>query len=423
MRTPRSDPETREKAEDLRSDTNPAVEPKQMQDLKKRITQAAKSQAENLNSIRQHLHQNPELSFQEHQTQAYVASQLEQLGIPHKSIAGTGLLAEIDAGPGPTIALRADLDALPIQEKNEAPYASQNPGVMHACGHDVHTTSLLGAAAILQVIKNKLKGKVRLLFQPGEEQLPGGATLMLRDGALKNPTPEALFGQHVHPPLEVGKVGFRPGIYMASTDEIYLTIHGRGGHGAMPHDSVDPIVVTSHIVTAAQQLISRQTDPTLPAVLTFGYIASDGGATNVIPNSVSLKGTLRTLNEEWRAELHQRLRRLVTGMAESMGAKAELEIRHGYPFLRNDEQLTRWAFGAAQEYLGEENVVELPIRMTGEDFAFYTHHLPACFYRLGVRDSSWPEERPVHTDTFDVADGSLVTGSGLMAWLVAKQLS
>lgn len=394
-----------------------------MEDLKSRVLEAAQKNQESLKTIRQHLHKNPELSFQEHQTQAYVADQLNQLGIPHKQIAGTGLLGEIDAGPGPTIALRADLDALPIQEKNEAPYTSQNQGVMHACGHDVHTTTLLGAAAILQQIKGQLNGKIRLLFQPGEEQLPGGATLMLRDGALKDPTPEALFGQHVHPPLEVGKVGFRPGIYMASTDEIYLTIRGRGGHGAMPHNSVDPIVVTSHVITAVQQLISRQTDPTLPAVLTFGYIASDGGATNVIPNAVSLKGTLRTLNEEWRAELHQRLTKLVTGVAESMGATAELDIRHGYPFLRNDEQLTRWAFGAAQEFLGEENVVELPIRMTGEDFAFYTHHLPACFYRLGVRDASWASERPVHTDTFDVAEGSLVTGSGLMAWLVARRLS
>ena len=394
-----------------------------MKELKKRITQTAKEIGDNLQNIRNHLHGNPELSFQEHQTQAYVASQLKQLGIPHKQIAGTGLLAEIDAGPGPTIALRADMDALPILEMNEVPYASQNQGVMHACGHDVHTTSLLGAAAILQQVKSKLNGKIRLLFQPGEEQLPGGATLMLRDGALENPTPEALFGQHVHPPLEVGKVGFRPGIYMASTDEIYLTVRGRGGHGAMPHNSVDPIVVISHVITAAQQLISRQTDPTLPVVLTFGHIASDGGSTNVIPNAVSLKGTLRTLNEEWRAELHQRLRRLVSGIAESMGATAELEIRHGYPFLRNDEQLTRWAFGAAQDYLGEENVVELPIRMTGEDFAFYTHHLPACFYRLGVRDASWAAERPVYTDTFDVADGALVTGSGLMAWLVAARLS
>ena len=391
-------------------------------DLQKRIAGAAKAALPHAVAHRRHLHAHPELSFEEHATQRYIAGQLKELGIPYREVAGTGLVGEIEGGrgSGPTVALRADIDALPITEANDVPYRSGNEGVMHACGHDVHTSSLLTTAEILSGVRDHFFGTVRLLFQPGEEKLPGGATLMIRDGALKNPVPGAIFGQHVHPPLAAGKVGFRPGIYMASTDELYLTVRGRGGHGAMPHNAVDPIVVTAHLVTAIQQLISRNTDPTLPAVITFGHIASDGGATNVIPNAVSLKGTMRTLDEAWRKELHIRLDKLVTGMAAAMGATAELTIAHGYPFLKNDEALTRHAFEQARQYLGEDRVVELPIRMTGEDFAFYTHHLPACFYRLGVGSPALGGERPVHTDTFDVDETCLETGSGLMAWLAVR---
>jgi len=264
---------------------------------------------------RRHLHAHPELSFEEHNTRAFVARQLREMGIPFREVAGTGLIGEIrgERGGGPTLALRADMDALPITEANEVAYRSTNPGVMHACGHDVHTANLLGTARILQAVRKDFSGTVRLLFQPGEEQLPGGATLMIRDGALEDPQPAAIFGQHVHPPLRAGMVGFRPGIYMASTDELFLTVRGRGGHGAMPHNTVDPIVIAAQLITAVQQLISRQTDPTLPAVLTFGRIESDGGATNVIPNAVRLQGTLRTLDEGWRTEIKKRLQKLVTG--------------------------------------------------------------------------------------------------------------
>ena len=372
---------------------------------------------------RRHLHAHPEPSFAEHETVAYVAARLDEMGIPYRHIAGTGLLAEVRGAAGPTLALRADMDALPIAEVNDVPYRSQRAGVMHACGHDVHTASLLGAARILHELRGELKGTVRLLFQPGEEQLPGGATLMIRDGALENPVPDAIFGQHVHPPLAAGSVGFRPGLYMASTDELYLTVHGRGGHGAMPHQAVDPITITAQLVTALQQLVSRETDPTLPVVLTFGYIASDGGSTNVIPNAVRLKGTLRTLDEGWRKELHQRLKRTTGGIATALGGRAELEIRHGYPFLHNDEALTRWARTEAIELLGEGRVTDLPIRMTGEDFAFYTHHVPACFYRLGVNGPDARSGSPVHTDTFDVDEECLRTGSGLMAWLALRRLA
>lgn len=395
-----------------------------MSDLQKRITAAARANHQSTVGIRRHLHAHPELSFEETETQQYLAGQLKALGIPFREIAGTGLLAEVkgERGSGPVIALRADIDALPIQEANDVPYRSQNEGVMHACGHDVHSSSLLGTAAILNEVKDHFSGAVRLLFQPGEEKLPGGATLMIKDGALKDPTPAAIFGQHVHPPLPAGTVGFRPGIYMASTDELYLTIRGKGGHGAMPHNAVDPIVITAQIVTAIQQLISRHTDPTLPAVITFGRIESDGGATNIIPNAVRLQGTMRTLDEAWRKELHQRLNKLVTGMAAALGGTAELEIGHGYPFLKNDETLTRWAWDEARRYLGEDRAVELPIRMTGEDFAFYTHHLPACFYRLGIGNPARGIINPVHTDTFDVDEACLETGSGLMAWLAVRRL-
>ena len=385
--------------------------------LRDRVQALAEHHASATLADRRHLHAHPELSFEEHETVAYVAGRLDEMGVPYRRVAGTGLLAEISGGDGPTLALRADMDALPIQEANEVPYRSTKPGVMHACGHDVHTASLLGAARILQDARKELAGKVRFLFQPGEEKLPGGATLMIRDGALEKPTPTALFGQHVHPPLPAGTVGFRPGIYMASTDELYLTVRGRGGHGAMPHQAVDPIVITAQVITALQQLVSRESDPTLPVVLTFGKIESEGGATNVIPNAVRLQGTLRTLDEEWRKELHRRLRRTAEGMAAALGGSAELEIAHGYPFLKNDEPLTHWARDAARVLLGEDKVVDLPIRMTGEDFAFYTHHVPACFYRLGVGSPS-----PVHTDTFDVDEACLTTGSSLLAWLTLERL-
>ena len=371
---------------------------------------------------RRHLHAHPELSFEEHATVGYVRERLDELSIPYREVAGTGLVAEIRGGSGPTVALRADMDALPIQEVNEVPYRSQTPGVMHACGHDVHTAALLGAARILVPLMDRLRGTVRLLFQPGEEKLPGGATLMLRDGALDNPVPEAVFGQHVHPPLAAGTVGFRPGIYMASTDELFLTVRGRGGHGAMPHQAVDPITITAQLITALQQLVSRETDPTLPVVLTFGRIESEGGATNIIPNAVHLQGTLRTLDETWRKELHRRLRRTAEGIASALGGTAELEVRHGYPFLKNDEALTRWAQSEARTLLGEDRVVDLPIRMTGEDFAFYSHRLPACFYRLGVGGPGHAGS-PVHTDTFDVDEGCLRTGASLLAYLALRRLT
>ncbi len=395
------------------------------QDLRARIQALAQKNEEQTITLRRHLHAHPELSFEEYATADFIAAQLKNLAIPFRRIAGTGLLAQIDgqAGSGPVLALRADIDALPIQEANPLPYASTHPGVMHACGHDVHTSSLLGSAAILQQLRPYFRGSIKLLFQPGEEKAPGGATYMIRDGALKQPKVAAILGQHVHPPLEVGYVGMRPGIYMASTDELYLKIIGKGGHAALPQNTSDPIAIAAQIITAAQQLVSRQADPTLPTVLSFGHISSQGGATNILPNEVHIQGTLRTLNEDWRKEIQQRLQQLTEGIASAMGAKAELQIVHGYPFLRNEPQLTQQIFQDAQTYLGEDKVVALPIRMTGEDFAYYSQEVAASFYRLGTGNKAKGINSPVHTDTFNIDEQALTIGSGLMAWLAIQQLN
>ncbi|RMF29447.1 MAG: amidohydrolase [Bacteroidetes bacterium] len=375
-------------------------------------------------AIRRHLHQYPELSFEEERTARFVAERLAEYGIPHRvGVAGHGVVAWVE-GQNPAarcIALRADMDALPIREANEVPYRSRHEGVMHACGHDVHTACLLGAARILQEGRKHFAGTVRLLFQPAEERLPGGASLMIREGVLENPRPAAIFGQHVHPPLEVGKIGLKAGMYMASADELYLTVRGRGGHAALPQDTIDPVLIASHLVVAMQQLVSRQADPTIPTVLSFGKIQSEGGATNVIPEAVHLEGTFRTLNEEWRAEAHARMQELAEGLARSMGGSCELRIVKGYPFLINDEQQTARARALAQAYLGPENVVDLPIRMTAEDFSYYSQQIPACFYRLGTGNPARGITSPVHTPTFDVDEACLEWGAGLLAFLAAAE--
>ena len=394
--------------------------------LKEKIRQLASEFHDEIVAVRRHLHAHPELSYQEEETSRFVAAKLGEWGISHQTgVAGHGIVGEIRGGKGAgrVIALRADMDALPIQEANDVPYRSQNPGVMHACGHDVHTASLLGAARILQSLSAEWSGVVKLLFQPAEERLPGGAKLMIEAGVLENPVPELIIGQHVHPPLAAGRVGLRPGRYMASADELYFTVKGRGGHGALPHDCVDPILVASHLIVALQQLVSRRSDPTIPSVLTIGKIESEGGSTNVIPNAVHMMGTFRTMDEQWRAEAHELMERLVDGLVRSMGASCEFKILKGYPFLVNEPALTERIRRMAEEYLGAENVVDLPIRMTAEDFAYYSQRLSACFYRLGTGNESKGITSPVHTDTFDVDEESLLHGMGLMAWLAAGTLT
>ncbi|SNR44456.1 MULTISPECIES: M20 family metallopeptidase [Hymenobacter] len=397
-----------------------------MQHLISRIKVLAAEAAAETIALREHLHANPELSFKEEKTVAFVTEQLHKLGLPTQPIAGTGVVALIE-GRNPasrTVALRADMDALPITEQNEVPYKSVNPGVMHACGHDVHTSSLLGTARILTQLRNEFEGTVKLMFQPGEELLPGGASLMIKEGVLENPAPASVLGQHVFPRLPAGKIGLRAGRYMASTDELYLTVRGKGGHGAMPEQNLDPVVVAAHIIVAAQQIVSRRANPKLPSVLSFGKVIAQG-ATNVIPNEVYIEGTFRTLNEEWRNEAHQHLRRLCEGLAESMGASCELEIRRGYPYLENEPALTARTEQAAVEYLGRDNVVELDQWMAAEDFAYFSQAASACFYRLGTAaaDGSERHTSSVHTPTFDIDTKALETGPGLMAWLTLRELA
>lgn len=392
-----------------------------MTDLKSHIQAEARTLFSKLKATREHLHQHPELSYQEYETMEFVAAYLSNIGIAHeKGVGQTGLVAIIhpESGPTPTcIGLRADLDALPIQEANEVSYKSKVDGVMHACGHDVHTSILLGAAELINSHRDKLKQSVKLIFQPGEEKNPGGATYMINDGVLENPKVTEMFALHVFPDLETGKFGFKEGLYMASCDEIYMTIHGKGGHGATPQNCVDPILIGANILTNLQQVISRKGDPTIPSVLSFGHFEALG-ATNVIPSKAILKGTFRTMNEKWRAEAHQHITQIATEIAESNGATIELVIDKGYPFLINDASCTQKMKDKAIALVGSENVVELPLRMTSEDFAYYSQKVPVCFFRLGVRNEAKGITFGVHHPNFDIDSEALIYGTQLMAYAV-----
>lgn len=372
---------------------------------------------------RRHLHSHPELSFHEVETSAFVAKKLEDMGLEYYKMADTGLVALIkgDKPSDKVVALRADMDALPITEANEVPYRSQNTGVMHACGHDAHTSSLLGTAKILTELKSQFAGTVKLIFQPAEEKLPGGASLMIKEGVLENPKPQAVIGQHVMPLIDAGKVGFRAGKYMASTDELYVTVKGKGGHGAQPQQNIDPIIITAHILTALQTIISRYNDPKSPSVLSFGKIIANG-ATNVIPNEVYLEGTFRTMDEAWRADAHKKIKKMAEGIAESFGGSCEFTIMKGYPFLINEEKLTAATRAHAEDYLGKENVLDLDVWMAAEDFAYYSQVADSCFYRLGTRNESRGITSSVHTPTFDVEEDAFKVSTGLMAYLALKQL-
>ena len=374
--------------------------------------------------VRRHIHANPELSYEEFNTVKFVDQQLRSFGMEPTKVATTGLLVEVK-GKNPTrkvIALRADMDALPIFETNNVTYKSKNPGVMHACGHDVHTSSLLGTAKILNEVKDQFEGTVRFLFQPGEEKNPGGASYMIRDGALENPKPSGIIGQHVFPLLPVGKIGFREGMYMASADEIYLKVIGKGGHGAAPDLCIDPIVIASHIIIALQQIISRNANPRQPTVLTFGNISGQG-ATNIIPDEVNIAGTFRAMNEAWRELGLQKIKKMAESMAEGMGGKCEVEISKGYPYLENNPELTRRIKAAAADYVGQENVVDIDITLSAEDFAYYSQLIPASFYRLGTRNEAKGITSYVHTPTFDIDEDALKIGPGLMAWMAVTELS
>ena len=375
-------------------------------------------------TLRRHLHANPELSFEEHETMAFVSEQLDKWGIAHEThVTGTGIVAHVN-GVNPNqrlVALRADMDALPIHESNDVPYASRRPGVMHACGHDVHTTSLLGAIQLLQATNTLWNGTVRCIFQPGEERIPGGAKGMVAAGVLTNPTPSHILGQHVYPQLPSGHVGVRAGAYMASADEIHLVIHGKGGHAALPHLCRDAVLASSAVIVAAQQLIARRCPPDVPSVLSFGRVEALG-ATNVLPESVAIQGTFRSMRESWRREAHDLLRAIILQTAEAHGCTADLEIRVGYPCVHNNESLAASFKQAAIDFLGSDCVHDLDVRMTGEDFSYFANEIPGCFYRLGTAS---PEvDNPLgthrlHTPLFDVDESSLKIGAGLMAYAAA----
>lgn len=391
--------------------------------IKNKIQELAASIFNDVVGYRQHIHANPELSYQEFETSKFVKDKLSDWGIEFTDCANTGVVGLIKGNlpSDKVIALRADMDALPILEANDKPYASKNPGVMHACGHDVHTSSLLGSAYILNQLKAEFGGTIKLIFQPAEELLPGGASIMIKEGVLENPKPNYIVGQHVMPLIESGKVGFRSGIYMASTDELYVTVTGKGGHGAQPHQNIDPVLIASHIIIALQQIVSRNADPRLPSVLSFGKVTANG-ATNIIPNEVKIEGTFRTLDEDWRAEAHKRMKKMAEGIAEAMGGSCDFDIHKGYPFLINEEKLTANARSFAEEFLGKENVIDLDIWMAAEDFSFYSQVTDACFYRLGTGNAAKDTQYSVHTPKFDIDEDALKISTGLMAYIALKQL-
>jgi amidohydrolase len=388
--------------------------------LQEKIRRLAKQYAPEFIEVRHHLHAHPELSYHEFKTSKFVQQKLKEIGIPFDIKATTGVIGMIE-GKNPSakiIALRADMDALPIKEENNITYKSLNEGVMHACGHDVHSAVLLGASKILNEVKNEFEGTVKLIFQPGEERNPGGASLLIEEGVLENPKPESIVALHVHPGLPVGKLSFRSGVVMASADEIFITVRGNGGHAAAPHTTADTILIASHLVVALQQVISRNRNPFSPSVLTISSFQG-GYTTNVIPSEVKLMGTFRAMDEEWRFRAHDLIRKEAKGLVESMGAEIDLHIDVGYPVVLNNEKLNELAVQQAEIFMGKENIEETEMRMGAEDFGYYTQKIPGCFFRLGVMNKEKGITSGVHTPTFNIDESAIEIGMGMMAWLAS----
>lgn len=387
------------------------------------IKQSAEAVFSEVVKYRRQLHANPELSFKEYETAAFIKERLTEMQVDWKPVTETGVVALIkgDKLSEKVIALRADIDALPISERNDIAYASKNKGIMHACGHDCHTASLLGVASILQSRKKNFGGTIKLIFQPGEEILPGGASLMIKEGALEDPVPMAVVGQHVSPSLEMGKVGICTGKFMASMDELFITVKGRGGHGAQPHLNIDPVLIAAHIIIALQQVVSRMADPVSPTVLSFGKLIAEG-AINIIPDEVYIEGTFRAMDEVWRNKAHRQMKKIATGIAESMGGGCEFQINKGYPHLINRETLTGRVKKYMQEYLGEERIEDVEPWMAAEDFAYYSQATDSCFYLLGAGNQAGGITSSLHSPTFNVDESALKNSSGLMAYIALKLL-
>ena len=388
--------------------------------LKEKIRDLARQYHQEIIEVRRHLHQYPELSYQEFETSAFIQKQLTSIGIPFQIMATTGVVGIIE-GKNPhkkVIALRADIDALPIKEENDITYRSTREGIMHACGHDVHTSCLIGAAKILYALRNEWEGTVKLIFQPGEEKNPGGASFMIKEGVLENPRPQAIYALHVHPGLALGQLSFRSGMVMASADELYFTIKGKGGHGAAPHLAIDPILIGAHLITSLQQIISRNRNPLYPSVLSITSFQG-GSTTNVIPHEVKLMGTFRAMDESWRKEAHQLIERISHQVVESMGGQLDLHIDKGYPVVFNDAVLTEKAVVYAGDYMGHAHVEETEMRMGAEDFGYYAQEIPGCFFRLGVMNKEKGIVHGVHTPHFNIDEEAIATGMGMMAWLGA----
>jgi amidohydrolase len=396
-----------------------------MENLKTKIEELSAANFNEFREIRRHLHQNPELSKEEFETADFICKKLDEFGISYKrNVGGTGVVGYIEGEkPGSaTIALRADMDALPVIEENEVAYKSKVTGKMHACGHDVHMTCLLGAGKILNTLKDQFGGSIKLIFQPSEETYPGGAIKMIEEGILKNPETRSVIGEHVTNEFEAGKIGVKPGMYMASTDEVFLKIRGKGGHAATPDQVIDPILIASHIIIAIQQIVSRNANPIVPSVVSFGKISGEG-RTNIIPDEVSVAGTIRTFDESWRTRIQEKIAKLSSSIAEGMGGTCETRISHGYPALVNDPQLTAKIRSWAVDYLGENNVLDLDQRMTAEDFAYFALEVPSCFYRLGTANKKKGITSNLHSATFDVDETSIKTGMGFMTYAAIRFLS
>ena len=400
-----------------------------MENLIDRIKQLAHAQREEVIEWRRWMHRHHDLSQEEYGTMAFVAERLTEMGLkPKTGIGKTGVMAMLrgngneelrmkneESSRDYCVALRSDYDALPITECTGLPFASEKPGVMHACGHDMHTCSLLGAIKILMQLRDQFSGTLMFIFEPSEEKYPGGARMMMEDGLFSDVIPNEIYSFHCLPEMDCGKIGMRKGKYMASTDELYWTVKGVGGHGATPHLSVDPIVVASHIVIALQQVVSRNAAPMMPTVLTIGKIQEVGGRTNIIPDTVKMEGIIRTFDEKWRLEAHEKIRKISTGVAEALGAECDLFIDYGYPYIFNDDACTQQVHDNACAYIGEETVEWLDLRMTAEDFAFFAQKIPACYFRIGIHEPGTPFSN-LHRPNLIVDENSLELANGFIAY-------